>query len=120
MGLIARLIAMGFLPKAALKSNKPLSTLLSEAHKKLIQFKKEIANKPNDTLNLSIQGEKVSPKKFFDKLQDLELQLIRNKKNAVGTETTAATVEKGIVRPTMQADGGLVGKPLYDTKKDIF
>ena len=120
MGLIARLVAMGFLPKTALNSTRPLSTLLKEAHKRIIQFKKEIANKPDDALNLSIKGEKVSPKKFFDNLQDIELQLIRNKKNIVGAETKAATVEKGIVRPTLQSKGGFIGKSLYDSKKDIF
>jgi|TARA_R100000030_G_scaffold35004_1_gene26128 predicted RND superfamily exporter protein len=120
MGLIARLIAMGFLPKAASKSTKPLSTLLSEAHKKIIQFKKEIASKSDDALDLSIKGEKVSSKKFLDKVQDIELQLTRAKKDAVSAEKAAATVEKAATKPTLQANGGFIDKPLYDTKKDIF
>ena len=120
MGLIARLITVGLLPKAASKSTKPLSTLLSEAHKKLIQIKKEVVSKPDHALDLSIKGEKVSSKKYLDKLQDIELQITRAKKDAVGAETTMATIEKAVNKPTMQANGGLIDKPLYDTKKDIF
>ena len=117
--ILGRLVQMGFLAKKAVDSGRPVSVLLKDAYKNIIKHKRGIVSKPEQSLNLKIKGKPVDSKKYLDSIQNIESQLGKAIKEATKRETKGATLEKIITKPTMNAKGGLIDKPLYNETKYV-
>ena len=119
VSILARLIKMGFLAKDIAKSSKPLSVLLKNAYKNIIKHKQGIVSKPEKSLNLKIKGKSVDSKKYLDNIQSIESQLGKAIKEATKKETKGAIIEKKIIKPTLNAKGGLIDTPIIGNSRYI-